>query len=225
MPLAELADAATLSLRRLRRRVERRKGGAAIALGFLVTGALVGGNAMWEQDGMHPAPLWGNSEQTSYAAHNGASGAEADKGDVHAVRAIAAEPEASGMVRSVQEGLIASGLYSGPASGVMDDETADAIETFERERGLPVTGEPSVGLLAALSVPAGAPRAPKAAQNAALSTLQIQKRLNAAGFGPLAEDGKMGPRTQHALDAFAADHGLSGAASSEVIRALATGDV
>ena len=218
LPLGEMVDAALVYGRRVRRRIARRKGGAVVALGFVVTGALVGGNALWEQDGMHPAPLWGRAEETAFAAHNGAEALEiAGKGDVRAV--VAPASETSQMVRAVQEQLQRLDMYDGAASGGMDEVTMRAIEAYERENGLPVTGEPSVGLLAALS--AGTP-GPVAAPRAAMGTLEMQRRLNAAGYGPLAEDGVMGPQTQRALDAFAADQGLAGAGSADVLRALAT---
>jgi hypothetical protein len=38
----------------------------------------------------------------------------------------------------------------------------------------------------------------------------VQKALNKLGYGPLAEDGLVGPGTRAALDRFKADHGLPG---------------
>ncbi len=212
-----MADAAAAYGRRVARRIARRKGGALIALGFVVTGALVSGNALWEQDEMHPAPLWGHSERTSFAAHNGVQQDDPEAADVSDVFAPA--PEASDMVLAVQEELQRAGLYDGPADGVMDEATAEAIEAFERGRGLPVSGEPSVGLLAALS--AGDP-VPQPSQGGTMGVLDMQRRLNAAGYGPLAEDGVMGPQTQRALDAFAAGEGLTGARPADILTALAS---
>lgn len=216
-PLAEMAHATGETARRLYRRAIRRKGGAAVALGFAITGFMVGGNALWDQDERHPAPLWGRGEVTAMAAHNGS----AQKGaplDVAAVRDVSAP--SSQMVGAVQEALRASGWYDGPADGVLDDVTVEAIEAFEADQGLPVTGEPSVGLMAALS--AGDPL-PPAAPRTDLSVLEIQRRLNAGGYGPLAEDGRMGPNTQRALDSFAMDLGLAGGPREAIIRALASG--
>ena len=224
-PLADVAFAIASPLRRVRRRIARRKGGALVAAGFVATGALIVGNAMWEQEGKHPAPLWGQSPQTAFAAHNGHGSEAAAKGGMRAVRPVEAEDAGSGMVQAVQEQLLSLGLYGGPIDGVMTPETADAIEIYEREAGLPVSGEPSVGLLAALSAGADTAGPAPVAEAGAMSVRDMQRHLNARGYGPLAEDGQMGPRTQGALDAFAADQGLAGAPADAVQRALASDGV
>ena len=63
-------------------------------------------------------------------------------------------PDATGMTiddrRALQERLTARGFDTGGADGVIGKRTADAIAGFQASAGLPVTGEPSLELLASL---------------------------------------------------------------------------
>lgn len=199
----------------------RRRGSAAVALGFVVAGGLVVSNAMWEQQERHPAPLWGKKPPTALAAHGGEEPRVAASPAARPAGAIVARPEASSMVLAVQEQLAASDYYDGSISGLMDAATVAAIEAFEAANDMPVTGEPNLALLSALSAAnTDAVRAPQPT----LSIVEVQRRLNAKGYGPLDEDGKMGPQTRGAMDRFAAEAGLAGAPSREVMRALAMDD-
>ncbi|WP_420392555.1 peptidoglycan-binding protein [Acuticoccus sp.] len=172
---------------------------------------------MWRQTAEHPAPLWRETaEDARFASHGGAAQGGTvtieGEGDVHA----------TSLVRNVQDGLARVGLYDGPASGRLDGRTVAAIERFEEQHGLPVTGEPSVALLAAVSgvAPTAAQVAPE--RYGTLGVADVQRLLNSRGFGPLAEDGKLGPNTKAALARFAANEGLPGGASpDEVVAALA----
>lgn len=210
-------------LRRLGRRVARRRGSAGVAVGFVVAGALVVSNALWDQQERHPAPLWGKMPTQALAAHGGDGTRPIPSPAARPVGAVVAAPEASSMVLAVQEQLAAADYYDGSISGVMDAPTVAAIEAFEVAQGMPVTGEPNLALLSALS--AANTAAPAPASQAVLSVLEAQRRLNAKGYGPLDEDGKIGPRTRGAMDRFAGDAGLSGASSRDVLRALAMDDV
>ena len=63
-------------------------------------------------------------------------------------------PDATGMTiadrRALQERLTARGFDTGGADGVIGKRTTDAIAGFQASAGLPVTGEPSLELLASL---------------------------------------------------------------------------
>jgi localization factor PodJL len=54
-------------------------------------------------------------------------------------------------VLHVQQGLTELGYPPGPIDGMMREETREAIRAFERDRGLPETGEVSERLLSALA--------------------------------------------------------------------------
>lgn len=63
-------------------------------------------------------------------------------------------PDAYGLTKddriALQRGLTAQGFDAGGADGVLGDKTRAAISAFQRSRGMPVTGEPSLDLLRAL---------------------------------------------------------------------------
>lgn len=206
-PIEEWAAAVSRTGRRLRRRAMRRRRGLAVAVATLALVAAVGGNALWRQTERHPAPLWGAPQDgvRQVIAGHGVSAAPANASSV-------GRTSVATLVERVQQALAADGFYTGAPTGRLDEETRAAIRRFEAARGLPETGEPSLALLAAMSEPA--PSGGRVTQVAApsppeLGVAEVQRLLNAKGFGPLAVDGKMGPRTQEALDRFAVAHGLS----------------
>lgn len=67
-------------------------------------------------------------------------------------------PAAAGMVRAVQQNLIAAGYLTAPASGKFDARTIAAIRAFETSNDLLATGRISAPMVAKLQR-AGAPRA------------------------------------------------------------------
>jgi N-acetylmuramoyl-L-alanine amidase len=56
-------------------------------------------------------------------------------------------------VTEIQNALIKSGYLDGPASGLYDDSTIDAMKQFQAKNGLSQTGLPSAPLLKKLGVP------------------------------------------------------------------------
>lgn len=211
LPVEDWAASVGRVLRRIRRRAQRRR---ALIVGVAGGGALViavAGNALFGQTAPHPAPLWSESERELAVAAHGAP-------------TEAAEPvEVSPLVAKIQEGLSGQGFFAGDPSGVLDDATRSAIRAFERTQGLPETGEPSVGLLAAVS--AGVRAVPQPESSPRLSIADMQRLLNERGYGPLDVDGLMGPRTRSAIERFAAERGLAGAdpRSPALMRELAEG--
>lgn len=251
-PVEDWAANTSYQLRRMRRRLARRKVRVAVAVASACIVTAVGGNALWSQTARHPAPLWTDG------AHGGAVlGSHGVPGEprLAEIRTVvdddATDDDAlSGMVRKVQEGLGANGLYHGALNGDLDEDTAAAIRTFERTAGLDETGEPSLALLAAISAdgdpladiverrsgaandgparaaPDDVDETRAAPETAAVNVADIQRLLNERGFGPLTIDGKMGARTRQALDSFAVQKGFDDRSglSPEVLRALAGGD-
>jgi localization factor PodJL len=59
-----------------------------------------------------------------------------------------------GLVKLIQERLIERGYDPGPADGHPGPKTRDAVIAFQREQGVPATGEIEQSLLAALELPA-----------------------------------------------------------------------
>lgn len=56
-------------------------------------------------------------------------------------------------VTQIQNALIKSGYMDGPASGLYDDATIEAMKQFQAKNGLSQTGLPSASLLKKLGVP------------------------------------------------------------------------
>jgi len=69
--------------------------------------------------------------------------------------AIAASGETKQYVSRAQRLLVELGYNPGPADGLVGPRTRQAIKTFERERGLPVTGRADLGVVRALEDAAG----------------------------------------------------------------------
>nr|WP_255720552.1 peptidoglycan-binding protein [Acuticoccus kalidii] len=224
LPIEDWAAVVSQTGRRIRRRVMRRKGATAASVAGIAIVAVVASNALWQQDERHPAPLWGAGESAqSFAAHNGA-----DNDPIREITLDAGQTDADiSLIEDVQAGLAEAGYYSGEVTGILDEPTAEAIRQFERDRGLPETGQPNVAIVAAVSVDAPRPvvaePAPVTRRPAAqMDIFEVQALLNERGFGPVSVDGKMGPQTRSALERFSAARGLrSQGMTPEVLRALA----
>ncbi|MFO1349652.1 MAG: peptidoglycan-binding protein [Gammaproteobacteria bacterium] len=120
-------------------------------------------------------------------------------------------------LRQVQARLQALGFKPGAADGQNGPSTRAAIKAFQKKAGLPVSGELSAALLAALDKntktlqetpvnPAQPVVTTAPANNEQLSPRErlskIQTRLKALGFNPGGVDGFMGPATQAAIRAY-----------------------
>ena len=80
---------------------------------------------------------------------------------------VAAKPPiAPTLVADLQKALSERGLYSGKIDGISGTRTRAAISAYEKSQGLPVTGQPTAGILDSIvtasiaQAPAAAPRAP-----------------------------------------------------------------
>jgi len=56
-------------------------------------------------------------------------------------------------VTEIQNALIKAGFLDGPASGLYDDDTIDAVKQYQAQNGMSQTGLPSAPLLKRLGVP------------------------------------------------------------------------
>jgi peptidoglycan hydrolase-like protein with peptidoglycan-binding domain len=133
--------------------------------GFTVVFSFVAANALWYQPKHHPAPLLAtrsfegdNINPVNTAQLPSADDVETDPGvttfrierqsdEQAAESAQPAAKEASPLVKSVQQGLAARGLYDGPADGLIGPKTTSAILFFQETEGLDTTGEPSAELV------------------------------------------------------------------------------
>jgi len=122
-------------------------------------------------------------------------------------------PQQSAAVRDTQQRLSELGFYDGAVDGVWGPETRAAVERFQRNRGLAVTGDLNPRTTSALR--ASAPPAPAAPASSAAaqatdptSVRTVQNRLRQLGFFNAPADGVWGPSTQVALESFQRARGL-----------------
>ncbi len=136
----------------------------------------------------------------------------------------------SSEVAQIQRLLNEQGYDAGPVDGAMGSRTREAIRAFERDFGLPQTGEPSREIARRLL--RGAPPAPGSAgspiqpwQSADADrsqTAEIQRLLNARGYDAGPVDGVMGARTREAIRAYQIGRGLppTGEPSAALVQSL-----
>lgn len=131
--------------------------------GFSVVFSFVAANALWYQPKHHPAPFlatrsFNGAQPVDIARNTTANDLESDPGvttfrierqsDQPVAKADpAAAQQPSSLVKSVQLGLAARGLYDGPADGLIGPRTTSAILFFQETEGLEMTGEPSAELV------------------------------------------------------------------------------
>jgi peptidoglycan hydrolase-like protein with peptidoglycan-binding domain len=141
------------------------------------------------------------------------------------------------LLADIQRELVRRGLYKGEPNGRPGTATTQAIRDYQFSQRVPVDGKPSEALLRDLQ---GASRAamrdeladllkrsgterPAQEDKPTRTVMDVQRALNKAGYGPLTEDGQMGPSTRNALAKFEADRKLPprGEAKGPVLKLLA----
>ncbi|HRY06009.1 MAG TPA: peptidoglycan-binding domain-containing protein [Hyphomicrobiaceae bacterium] len=121
--------------------------------------------------------------------------------------------QGSGLIQSVQRELTRRGYVPGNTTGTLDMVTRAAILAFEHDRGMGLTAEPSIEVLAELKsdVPL-APHSPstlrKTGPEAEGVIRAVQQSLARLNFRPGPADGVMGQATAGAIRAFERDRQL-----------------
>jgi peptidoglycan hydrolase-like protein with peptidoglycan-binding domain len=127
---------------------------------------------------------------------------------------LEAMPPQTGLAyaRAIQEELAAHGYAPGPVDGVIGPQTQRAIGAYQRDAGLPVTGNASKELLDHLkfALPKVTARrdAPRAAGPSHALVTDVQRRLYERGYYTAEIDGLAGPMTRAAVRRFQSDAGL-----------------
>lgn len=224
---------------------------ARVLVGLAVLfGGVIVVNAVALQTEKHPAPMFrsvirtpesfpvppARPEQQAAARPNApvqAQSAVAPRSPQPAVEKPRQASEAGDPVLAeIQQELIRRGHYKGEATGRPNAETTKAIRDFQFAQRLPVDGKPSEALLREIT-------ASKANMKNELDDLvkraagddrstrtiaDVQRALNKAGYGPLSEDGQLGPGTRAALTKFEADRKLPprGEPKGPVLKLLAS---
>lgn len=171
------------------------------------------------------APRWSTTATGEAALRIARFSADAAKLD----RApdVAQDPVSAKTIAAIQRELTARGYGPLAGEGTLDLTTRAAIMAFEHDRGLPLTGEPSEGLLKVILLGGSAsidPMAPSRGRSAQAEQMirTVQQRLAALGYRVGHIDGRMGEDTVKAIRDFEMDSGLvpNGRISAEVVTRL-----
>lgn len=185
-----------------------------LALAGLFVFAAVSVNALYLQDGPHPAPLFGRPTQVASLGGlpSPVPGSFPPESEAEETDAGPVTPP-DNLVADIQIALKERGLYRDTVDGMNGPATAAAISAYERRMGLEVTGAPSVALLASLSTPAGSqaskPDPDTSPPPSRTTVTRLQEALVAEGYGPITVDGIYGSETAGAIRRYELDHGLS----------------
>jgi len=136
-------------------------------LAAIAASAIIVVNAMFLQSGMIAAPFFANPKASQVAIE---PQQHAQTSNASAPASAAAQPATprrddpiadlispSPRVAAIQQALSSYGYGQIRPNGMLDDQTSAAIEKFEREHKLPVTGEISDRLVSELAVLVGHP--------------------------------------------------------------------
>jgi peptidoglycan hydrolase-like protein with peptidoglycan-binding domain len=143
------------------------------------------------------------------------------------------------LVTAIQRELAARGYGSSPADGRLGEDTRKAITAFQKDNGLPLTGQPTDELLRYILLGASAPAGPSTGSVASLAVKQapaeakappktdptvkqVQQILADLGYAPGPADGAMGRETERAIAAFQSDRKLdaNGRITSELLEEI-----
>ncbi len=224
----------------LLRLVLERPGEVAGSIALVGVAGVILANALFWQQGQHPAPLFRAQERQAEAA----PALRTPIPPPPEVRTAAPQSApvapiegADPLVRALQTELAARGHDVGVIDGVIGPKTDAAIRAFQTRAGLPADGVPSASLLSRIKAARAAPAQPAAPAADPIAELLradgptpdarlliIERSLVALGYGPMKIDGIMSPETRRAIEQFERDEGLpvTGAASARLVRELST---
>jgi peptidoglycan hydrolase-like protein with peptidoglycan-binding domain len=203
--LEEPETPARRSLRSALRILLERPVEVAGAVAMAGVAGLILANALFMQQGQHPAPLFRAVAAATNPAVKPAPAARP-----------AQSPELTALVRAIQTELTARGHDIGAIDGMLGPKTDAAIRAFQKHADLPVDGAPTGPLLARLKaariaqpsesigeliVTQEPPRNPR--------VLFVERTLAKYGYGRLKIDGVLDTDTREAIERFERERGLT----------------
>ena len=139
-------------------------------LGAIAASLVIIVNAVFLQSGSHPAPFFANPKPSQVVGNDPPKHPEPTIAAPPATASVASQPVAarrddpiadligpSPRIAAVQRALSGYGYGQIKPSGILDEPTSAAIERFEREHKLPVTGRVSDRLVGELAAMVGQP--------------------------------------------------------------------
>jgi peptidoglycan hydrolase-like protein with peptidoglycan-binding domain len=146
--------------------------------------------------------------------------------------AAAADQPSEALVVEIQRELGKRGFFKGESDGKVGPQTVQAIRDFQFSQRVAIDGKPNERLLAEIqSVKVTMKdelmdlvKRSTGDDKTQRTVLDVQRALNKSGYGPLTEDGQLGPSTKAALARFEQDKKLPprGEPKGPVLRALAS---
>jgi peptidoglycan hydrolase-like protein with peptidoglycan-binding domain len=134
---------------------------------------------------------------------------------------------ADAYVYGIQEELHLHGYRPGRVDGIAGRQTRSAISAYQRDAGLPVTGNASKELLDHLKFVLPKVYAKPAPSGPSQELVRdVQRRLSVRGYYLIDVDGLMGPATRDAVRQFQTDAGLpvTGAVDQRLLAELDLAD-
>ena len=187
----------------------RRPGMSVTALALMAGGGLFGWNALTQQAGRHPAPLFAGAKGQASLPE------PPRRPDLAAAPTSLPAPRPDTHLATMQTGAISA---SAKPKG-----DPDAIGALIRSAGEPAVRKPEP--VARKAEPAvRAPEPAKADAKVDTKVASAQKALSKLGYGPLKPDGVLGATTRNALLRFEREKNLptTGAVAGRTARQLAT---
>jgi len=217
-----------------------RNPGRTLATLLIVGGTgVIAANATFFQTGEHPSPLFSTRTADDTAAIVAEESEEAAPVSTPRVMAPPEDelarlvetsteqpaapanrgPQVSQTVTEVQQLLTDLGYQPGSVDGLLGGQTGAAIEAFQRDRGMTVTGDIDTSLLTALRQASTSPgEVAPVAPPPEVQLRAVQTALNESGYGPIDVTGTVTADTGDAIRRFQLDNGLG--VSGEVDAAL-----
>ncbi|MGI9407651.1 MAG: peptidoglycan-binding domain-containing protein [Hyphomicrobiaceae bacterium] len=175
----------------------------------------------------HVLPRW--TPEVSFsdtsASEHAKTAAEPDEAPA-SLSVSAGSPADRETVRAIQRELSVRGYEPGPVDGILGIMTRAAVMAYEHDEKLPLTADPSPGLLERIilgGVVQGATRQRKrSGKHARLIARSVQDSLARLGYMPGPADGIVSTNTARAIKAFERDHDIapSGRISGRLISRL-----
>ena len=196
------------------------------ALSVVLAGAATAivANAVFLQSSDHPSPFFATRDDGAVGAatqdgivspNAGGEAAPADAIGRLVEVTVAGTPQlqtnaASATVVEVQQLLAAQGYDPGIVDGLFGDRTRSAIESYQTQNGLVVTGTVSDTLLASLRATTPNPASEAVIlPTAETRILAVQTALNQIGYGPVLANGQLSGQTSEAVRSFQLEYGLA----------------
>jgi len=202
---------------------------AIAGLGLLSTLIVV--NAVYWQDGRHPAPIGLARVHKTQSPMR-----DAMKDDYTAKMVVRQFTSSTGksqagrhgkLIAEIQRELKRSGFYSGGVDGIHGAMTRRAIIAYQQRAGIKATGKPSKELLGQLRFSrmlnsSSARNSAKAGAAPDKTVELVQSGLAELGYAPGPVDGILGADTRQAIREFERDRGIkvTGTVSARLIKEL-----